>query len=206
MRRSRRNWATGAPGELPAVDLDLTKPSIARVYDYLLGGREHFDVDRRAAIAILNAVPETTQLAKENRQFLQRGVRYLVAEAGIRQLIDIGSGLPSAGNVHEVAHMIDPMVRVVYVDNDPMVLAHARALLATDERSVSITADIREPDTIFDHPDTRELIDFDQPYAVLLGGVAAPSARSRGPLRGRSPDQSAHGGRVLPAGQQLPRR
>lgn len=164
-------WTTGASDEGLLPDLDLTKPSIARVYDYLLGGRDHFDVDRRAAIAILNAVPEANQLARDNRSFLQRGVRYLVGEVGIRQLIDIGSGLPSAGNVHEIAHKIDPTVRTVYVDNDRMVLMHARALLANSDTSVPIMADLREPSTIFDHPDTKRLIDFDQPFAVLLGGV-----------------------------------
>jgi S-adenosyl methyltransferase len=156
---------------LADTDLDLTKPSVARVYDYVLGGKEHLEVDRRAAHAFLNVVPEAAQIAKDNRSFMRRGVQYLVRDAGIRQIIDVGSGLPSAGNVHEVAHEINPEVRVVYVDNDPMVLAHARALLATRSTTTVITADLRKPDSIFDHPGTRELLDLEQPFAVLLSGI-----------------------------------
>jgi hypothetical protein len=153
------------------TDVDLSRASIARVYDYLLGGKEHLDVDRRAADALLNVVPEAAEIAKDNRSFLRRGVEYLVGEAGIRQIVDVGSGLPSAGNVHEVAHAVDPAVRIAYVDNDPVVLAHARALLATDERTTVVTADLRTPDSIFDQLGTHDLLDLDEPVAVLLSGV-----------------------------------
>ena len=152
-------------------DVDLSRASVARVYDYLLGGKEHLEVDRRAANALLNVVPEVAEIAKDNRSFLRRAVQYLVRDAGIRQIIDVGSGLPSAGNVHEVAHAIDPGVRIAYVDNDPVVLAHARALLATDEHTTVVTADLRKPDSIFDNMATRELLDLDEPFAVLLSGV-----------------------------------
>ncbi|HYH29270.1 MAG TPA: SAM-dependent methyltransferase [Pseudonocardia sp.] len=152
-------------------DVDLSRASIARVYDYLLGGKEHLEVDRKAANALLNVVPEVGEIAKDNRGFLRRGVQYLVREAGIRQVIDVGSGLPTAGTVHEVAHAIDEDVRIVYVDNDPVVLAHARALLATDELTTAIGADLRKPESIFDHPEARALLDFDAPFAVLLSGV-----------------------------------
>jgi SAM-dependent methyltransferase len=158
--------------QVPAsADVDVSRPSIARVYDYLLGGKEHLDVDRRAANALLNVVPEAAEIAKDNRGFLRRGVEYLVGEAGIRQIVDIGSGLPSAGNVHEVAHAVDPTVRIAYVDNDPVVLAHARALLAVDERTSVITADLRKPDSIFDQLAALDLLDLDEPVAVLLSGV-----------------------------------
>lgn len=163
--------APSVGGGHPAAPVDLSRPSIARVYDYVLGGKEHFEIDRRAANNFLNVVPEAAQIAKDNRSFLRRGVRYLVQEAGIRQILDIGSGLPSSGNVHELAHAIDPTVRVVYVDKDPIVLAHARALLSDERVTAVITADLRTPGSIFDDPTTRELIEDDQPLAVLVSGV-----------------------------------
>jgi S-adenosyl methyltransferase len=152
-------------------DVDVSRPSIARVYDFLLGGKENLDVDRRAANRFLNVVPEAAQIAKDNREFLRRGLRFLVDEAGIRQVIDVGSGLPTAGNVHELAHEFAADVRVVYVDNDPVVLAHGHALLDHDEITTIVRADLRKPDTIFEHPDARKLIDFSQPFAILLGGI-----------------------------------
>jgi SAM-dependent methyltransferase len=157
--------------QAPAPDVDLSRASIARVYDYLLGGKEHLEVDRRAADAMLNVVPEVAEIAKDNRCFLRRGVRFLVREAGIRQIVDVGSGLPSPGNVHEVAHAIDPGVRILYVDNDPIVLAHARALLATDEQTAVIRADLRRPNSLFDQVEASGLLHPDEPFAVLLSGV-----------------------------------
>lgn len=161
----------GADASEAPPDVDVTVPSIARVYDYILGGKEHFAIDRQVSEALYEAVPETGLLARSDRDLIRRVVTYLVEEAGIRQIIDIGSGLPTAGNVHEIAHAIDPQTRVVYVDNDPLVLAHGRALLADERRTTVITADIREPDAIFDDPTTREFIDFDKPYAVLAISV-----------------------------------
>ncbi|WP_308258906.1 SAM-dependent methyltransferase [Pseudonocardia sp. H11422] len=157
------------PGAAPEVD--LTKPSIARVYDFVLGGKQHFEADRRAANGFINALPEAPQIAKDNRNFLRRGVRYLVAEAGIRQIVDIGSGLPTEGNVHEIAHAIDPSVRVVYVDIDPVVLAHGRALLGDNDTTAVITADLRDPESIFGDPAARRLIDPTQPFAILTAGI-----------------------------------
>jgi S-adenosyl methyltransferase len=151
-------------------DLNFRRPSIARVYDYVLGGRDHFEIDRKAAHSFLNVVPEAGQLAKDNRHFMRRSVRFMIAEAGIRQIIDIGSGLPTAGNVHQVAHQIDSSVRVVYVDNDPMVLAHARAMLDDDTTTV-ITSDLRTPEAIFEDPETHKLIDTSQPFGVLIAGI-----------------------------------
>ncbi|AEA25829.1 SAM-dependent methyltransferase [Pseudonocardia benzenivorans] len=155
--------------EVPGAD--LSRPSIARVYDYVLGGKQHFEVDRRAAQSIFDALPDAPLLARENRHFLRRGVRYLVAEAGIRQILDIGSGLPTEGNVHELAHEVAPDARVVYVDNDPGVLAHGRALLGRDPSTAVITADLRDPDSIFGNDAVGRLIDTGEPYAILLSGI-----------------------------------
>jgi SAM-dependent methyltransferase len=151
--------------------VDTSRASIARVYDYLLGGKENLEVDRRAADAMRNVVPEVGEIAKANRCFLRRAVRFLVRDAGIRQIIDIGSGLPSDGNVNEVAQTIDAGVRVVYVDNDPVVLAHARALLAVDEQTAVVTADLRRPEALFEQVAALGLLDLDAPFAVLLSGV-----------------------------------
>ncbi|WP_338051900.1 SAM-dependent methyltransferase [Pseudonocardia acidicola] len=157
------------PGAPPEVD--LSRPSIARVYDYVLGGKQHFEADRRAGNSVFNALPESRLLAKDNRNLLRRMVRHLVGEAGIRQIVDVGSGLPTEGNVHEVAQAIDPSVRVVYVDNDPVVLAHGRALLGENDTTTVITADMRDPSSIFDDPATRQLIDESRPFAILASGI-----------------------------------
>jgi SAM-dependent methyltransferase len=162
--------STAAQGPVPA-DIDTDTPAISRVYDYLLGGKHNYAVDRDASQAMIDAVPEITLMAQANRAFGRRAVEYLVGEAGIRQILDIGSGLPTARNVHEVAQEIEPAVRVAYVDKDPIVLAYARALLSTDDNTTVITADLRNPDEIFADPEVRRLIDMNEPFAVLLGGV-----------------------------------
>lgn len=153
------------------IDLNTSTPSIARAYDYLLGGKDNFAVDRTASEELKAAAPEITLLAEANRAFIRQVVRYLVGTAGIRQIIDIGSGLPTAGNVHEIAQQIAPETRVVYVDNDPIVLAHGRALLATNDNTTVMTADLRWPDEIFDSAQTHQLVDTTEPFAVLLGGI-----------------------------------
>jgi len=137
------------------------------MYDYYLGGKDNFPADRRAADEVLAIVPEVPALSEEGRAFLRRAVRYLAGEAGIRQFVDLGAGLPTQGNTHEVAQAVAPAARVVYVDNDPVVVTHGQALLATDN-TVMVHADLREPDAILRHPLVRETIDFDQPVAVLL--------------------------------------
>jgi hypothetical protein len=152
-------------------DIDLSKPSIARVYDYGLGGKDNFAVDRAVAEEVWEQFPEMRSMAVECRVSLRRMVRYLVGEAGIRQIIDIGSGLPTVGNVHETAHEIDPSTRVVYVDNDPIVLAHGQALLADNDTTVVIMGDLLEQETIFDSPITRSYIDESQPYAILVASL-----------------------------------
>jgi hypothetical protein len=153
--------------------IDTSMPHSARMYDYFLGGKDNFAADRDTASKALRAWPAMRTAARENRAFLGRAVRYLAEEAGITQFLDIGSGLPSVGNVHEVAQEANPAARVVYVDNDPIVLAHGRALLASSPqgRSVYIDADMREPEKILDHPVTRDTLDFTKPVALMLVSV-----------------------------------
>ncbi len=154
--------------EVAPPGVDITKPSIARVYDFMIGGKDNFAIDRMAAERALAITPDGPEAGRASRAFLQRVVRYLAAEAGIRQFLDIGSGLPTQGNVHEIAHETDPGIRVVYVDNDPMVLAHGRALLADEVTTTVIEADLREPEAILSHPVVNEYLDFTQPVGLLL--------------------------------------
>jgi S-adenosyl methyltransferase len=159
------------PAADPVVpDLDTTRPHMARIYDYFLGGKNHFAADRETAEQLLANIPSLRTSARENRAFLHRTVSYLAAEAGIRQFLDIGTGLPTASNVHEVAQGIAPQSRVVYVDNDPMVLAHARALLTSSPqgRTAYIDADLRKPEAILSHPATRDVLDLSQPVALTM--------------------------------------
>ena len=158
----------GDPGEAP--DIDTSRPHSARMYDYLLGGKNHFAADRETQEKILGGMPSLRVTARENRAFLGRAVRYLAAEAGIRQFLDIGTGLPTTNNVHEVAQAVAPSSRVVYVDNDPLVLVHARALLtsAPEGRTAYIPADLRDPEGILSDPVTREVLDFRQPIALTM--------------------------------------
>ena len=154
-----------------ALGVDSSRPSVARMYDYYLGGKDNFAVDRAAAEAMMASVPESVQMVASNRAFLVRAVRHLAAEAGIRQFIDIGSGLPTRHNVHEVARAAAPGSRVVYVDHDPLAVVHGRALLAIDKNTQYIQGDLREPQQILDDPQVRALIDFDEPVAVLVVAI-----------------------------------
>ncbi|TMR93776.1 SAM-dependent methyltransferase [Nonomuraea basaltis] len=151
--------------------IDTTKPSVSRVYDYMLGGKDNYAIDREVAAMALKIAPDAPEAAQANREFLRRSVRYLAGEAGIRQFLDIGSGLPTQGNVHEIAQSVAPGAKVVYVDNDPIVLVHGRALLAVDASTTVIEADAREPEKIIDDPKTRSLIDFSRPVGLLLFGL-----------------------------------
>ncbi len=153
------------------VDIDVHTPNAARIYDYVLGGKDNFAVDRQAAEKFLELAPELRLAAQENRAFLARAVRFLVAEAGVRQLLDIGSGLPTRRNTHELAHEVAPDARVVYVDYDPVVIAHSRELLSGIDNATAIQADVRRPAEILDQPKLRKLFDFDQPVALLLVGL-----------------------------------
>lgn len=150
---------------------DTTIPHLGRVADYIRGGKDNFAADRRAAETAMTIAPELPVLWRETRRFLGRMVRYLAAEAGIRQFVDIGCGLPSRDNVHEIADTVAPGARVVYVDNDPVAVAHGQALLQDERRTVVIEADARDPEALLSHPRLTGLIDLDEPVAFLLFGV-----------------------------------
>ena len=154
-------------------EINTSEPHSARIYDYFIGGDNHFPVDRETAAQVLRRSPAAHIAARENRAFLGRAVSYLTAEAGIRQFLDIGAGLPATNNVHQVAQAIAPSARVVYADNDPLVLGHARALLASAPggRTAYIHADLRDPAAILAHPQTRAVLDFGQPVALMLVAV-----------------------------------
>jgi hypothetical protein len=147
--------------------IDWRKPSVARVYDVHLGGAHNFAVDREVAAELARVMPELPALFQANRSFLRRAVRFLV-DAGIRQFLDLGSGIPTAGNVHEIAQAANPECRVVYVDIDPVAVAHSRRILADNPRADALRGDLRQPDEVFAHPLVGELLDVDQPVAVLL--------------------------------------
>ena len=157
----------------PVPEIDTSRPHPARMYDYFIGGKNHFAADRAVADAALAHWPSGRIGLRENRRFLGRAVRYLAAEAGVRQFLDIGSGLPTTANVHEIAQAADPSCRVVYVDHDPMVLAHARALLTSSPqgRTAYIQADLKSPLDILSSPSVRSVIDCDQPVALMLVAV-----------------------------------
>ncbi|MEV4018976.1 SAM-dependent methyltransferase [Nonomuraea angiospora] len=151
--------------------VDPARPSVARVHDALLGGMENYAADRSVARKLKDTVPEVVDLVWCNRAFIGRVVDFLIREAGIRQIIDLGAGLPTVENTHEVAQFADPRARVVYVDNDPMVEPHARAILNGNPYADAITADVRDVDAVLGHPSLRRLIDPAQPTAILIVGV-----------------------------------
>jgi hypothetical protein len=150
---------------------NVTQPHIARVYDYLLGGKDNFAADRAVGDRLVASMPAVQVGVRAQRDVLGRVVRYLVGEAGIRQLLDIGSGLPTAENVHEIAQRIDPATRVVYLDNDPVVLSHARAILADNEVTFAAEGDLRDPAGLLAEPDVRTRLNWDQPIGLLLCGI-----------------------------------
>ncbi|MGH3258289.1 MAG: SAM-dependent methyltransferase [Streptosporangiaceae bacterium] len=157
---------TTFPSAGPKIDISVA--NVARAWNYMVGGKDNFEADREAARQLISVAPVIRIAAPASREFLRRAVRYLAAEAGVRQFLDIGTGLPTAGNTHEVAQSIAPQCRVVYVDNDPVVLAHARALLTSlPEGSTSyVDADARDPGTII--AEARATLDFRQPVAVMM--------------------------------------
>ena len=172
MTDSRANdwFAAGAEASEP-VKFDVSVAHPARVYDYWLGGKDNFAADREAAEHVMAARPTLRREIRANRDFLRRVAAYLAAEAGLRQFLDIGTGIPTSPNVHEVVQGAAPNARIVYVDNDPIVLAHARALLTStpEGATVYIDADLRDPGKIVQ--EAARTLDFSQPVAVLLVGV-----------------------------------
>lgn len=150
--------------------VDPTVPSVARMYDYYLGGKDNFPADRAAAEKIIAIVPEVRETARDNRAFIGKAVR-LMAEQGVRQFLDIGAGLPTQENVHQVAQRIVPDARVVYVDNDPIVLSHARALLADNPHTTAVRGDITEPAAVLADPEVTGHLDFGRPVGLLASAV-----------------------------------
>lgn len=152
-------------------EFDTTQPTIARVYDALLGGKDNFAADREGAALYLKYVPDAGRCAIENREALVKGVQYLVRSAGIDQFLDIGSGLPTQKNTHQAAQEINPNAKVAYVDNDPIVLAHGRALLATNNSTIVVTADLKEPEGILENKEIQNHLDFNRPIALMIVGI-----------------------------------
>jgi hypothetical protein len=148
-------------------DVDLTKPNAARVYDYFLGGANNFDVDRAFARKLTEIVPDAPFLAVQNRGFLRRAVKF-VAEQGVRQFLDLGSGIPTAGNTHEIAQAVDPAATVVYVDFEAVAVAHSELILADNPNATVVRADFRTPEAVLNHPAVRAAIDFSRPVGILM--------------------------------------
>jgi hypothetical protein len=162
------DWLRATARPVKLAQIDTTVPNVARVWNYLVGGRDNFDADRRAARQLIAVAPVMRDVAHASRAFLRRVVRYLAGEAGIRQFLDIGTGIPTAGNTHEVAQSVAPECRIVYVDNDPVVLTHARALLRSSTEGVTsyIDADARDPGKII--AGAQDILDFGQPVAIVM--------------------------------------
>lgn len=160
-------------GSYPPKAIDTATPHPARVYDYYLRGKDHYQVDQLAGEEVLAIHPDIRVDARANRAWLVRAVRWLAAEADIRQFLDIGPGLPTSPNTHEVAQAVHPTARVVYVDNDPIVLTHARALMPSGPAGATayVDADLRDPEAILRHPDLLNILDLDRPVALLLVAV-----------------------------------
>ena len=159
---TRPSWAPSG--------VDIDQPSVARVYDYYLGGSHNFQADRAFAAQVMATMPNMPWVIQENRAFLRRTVRFLL-DQGIDQFIDLGSGIPTVGNVHEVAQAINPAARIVYVDHDPVAVAHSRAILAGTQRAAILAGDLRHPADVVASPEVSELIDLDRPVAILLISV-----------------------------------
>ena len=155
----------------PPNGIDSSRPNVARIYDYLLGGKDNFAADREAARQLLLASPDMAGIVRDNRSFIGRAIRYLAGEAGVRQFLDLGGGLPTQTNVHQMAQEIAPDARVVYIDNDPVVWSHGQALLAHGAQVAMVRADLREPAVVLRHPEVLGLLDFARPVAVVFASV-----------------------------------
>jgi S-adenosyl methyltransferase len=156
---------TWAPGEI-----DLERPSVARVYDYYLGGSHNFAVDRQMAQRAIALMPDLPLIMQSNRAFLRRAVRYLL-NVGVTQFLDIGSGIPTAGNVHDIVSETHPDAPVVYVDTDPVAVAHSRAILAGHDHATVVQADLRQPEQLLASPELRRMLDLDKPVGILMIAV-----------------------------------
>jgi len=194
----RPNWAPDS--------IDLDRPNAARIYDYLLGGAANFAQDRVFADKLLEVMPEARPAARLNRAFLRRAVRFCV-ESGIRQFLDVGSGIPTAGNVHEIAQKMDPSCRVLYVDSEPVAVTHSELLLGENPLAASMRGDLAEPESILGSDTAQRLLDFSQPIAVLMVAVLhfVPDSASPHPAVARYISAMAPGSfLVLSHGVELP--
>ncbi|TCO16901.1 S-adenosyl methyltransferase [Kribbella steppae] len=162
--------ATKAPSSIP-VGVDTTRASIARVYDAALNGKDNYEIDREVLRQVATVAPQVNDLAWSNRNFLIRACRFLAGQAGITQYLDCGSGLPTAENTHQVVQRLKPEAKVLYIDNDPVVLAHGRALLEENDNTLFVSADIFEPDEALALVKEQDFLDFDQPIAVIQNGT-----------------------------------
>ncbi|MBL1098744.1 SAM-dependent methyltransferase [Streptomyces coffeae] len=155
------------------MNIDTTKPHSARMYDYYLGGKDHYEVDEQAAAHVIAVYPGIKTCARTNRSFMHRATRWLAKEAGIRQFLDIGTGIPTEPNLHQVAQDVAPDARIVYADNDPIVLAYAQALLhgTPEGRTAYLQADVREPERILTAPELHETLDLNQPLALSFNAL-----------------------------------
>jgi S-adenosyl methyltransferase len=169
-RKPAAEWWKSVAPEFEPVDLKTDQPHSARMYDYYLGGKDNFPADREAAKQALAVFPNARVVSQQNRAFMIRATRHLAREAGVRQFLDIGTGIPTSPNLHEVAQGIDPRARIVYADNDPIVLAHARALLTSkpEGRTAYLDADLRDVHRILNAPELRATLDLSQPVALSL--------------------------------------
>ncbi|NJP44301.1 SAM-dependent methyltransferase [Actinacidiphila epipremni] len=154
----------------PVVEIDTSRPHPARMYDYYLGGRDNYEVDRDAAQKVIDLFPDIVPMAQGNRRFMHRAVRFL-AQSGVRQFIDIGTGIPAPPNTHQVAQQVAPDARIAYVDNDPIVATYAGAHLLGSGNTGFFLGDLRDPESILGHPTISELIDFDQPVGLMLVAI-----------------------------------
>ncbi|MEU9984355.1 SAM-dependent methyltransferase [Streptomyces sp. NPDC050856] len=150
--------------------IDISVPSVSRIYDYYLGGSHNFEVDREAARRAMEFMPGLPKIMQANRAFMRRAVRHAVSE-GVTQFLDIGSGIPTFGNAHEIARQASPEARVVYVDHDPVAVAHSKAVLEGDERTAVLAADLRKPKDILTAPEVVQLLDLERPVALMLVAV-----------------------------------
>ncbi len=168
--------SSSAPGQQPAPEIDTSVPQSARIWNYWLGGKDYFPVDRAAGDQYIEVFPGIVDIARASRGFLTRAVRYLASQAQLRQFLDIGTGLPTANNTHQVAQSVAPECRIVYVDNDPLVLVHARALLNSSPEGATdyVDADLRDPDKILEAASAT--LDFTQPIALMLMGIMGHTA------------------------------
>ncbi|GAA0556132.1 SAM-dependent methyltransferase [Paractinoplanes ferrugineus] len=189
-----------ANGGMPKATIDTSRPHPARMYNYWLGGKDNFAADRESADLIAKAFPQIRTAVQENRRFLRRAVAFMAAEVGLKQFLDIGTGFPASPNVHEVAQKIIPASRVVYVDNDPMVVSHARGLMTSSPQGTTtcIQADLRAPDTILAAPAVRAAIDLTKPVGLLLIAVLHFLDDNESPY-----DLVARLGNALPSGSYI---